>query len=88
MTEQVEQFIVSSLTDLANARECEAAYPSGCKPIIPGVTHCESCGFHVSTRREVVTHRDACSTPEWHTRDWNDSPELWCECGSPVCELA
>lgn len=27
---------------------------------------------------------------EWLTpivSDWNDSPEHWCECGSPVCDL-
>ena len=83
----LETIIRDSLADAAAIREREASYPSGCKPITPGVTHCESCGFHVSTRREVVTHRDACQTPEWHVQDWNDSPDLWCECGSPVCEL-
>lgn len=87
MREALHNLIAASLTDLANAREREAAYPSGCKPIIPGVTHCESCGFHITSRREVVTHRDACQTPDWHVQDWNDSPELWCECGSPVCNL-
>lgn len=88
MRAMLEKFITDSLTDLARAREREAAYPSGCKPIILGVTHCESCGFHHSTPVEVATWRDACKSPAFHMQDWNDSPELWCECGSPICELA
>ena len=88
MRDKIQQLITDPLTDLAAAREHEAAYPSGCKPIIPGVTHCESCGFHYSTPVEVATWRDACKTPAFHMQDWNDSPVLWCECESPVCELA
>lgn len=75
---ELKQFITKTLTDLAAAREQEAAYPSGCKPITLGVTHCKSCGFHYSTSVHVATWRDSCKTPAFHMPDWNDSP---------VCEL-
>ncbi len=86
MREALANLITGSLTDLANAREREASYPSGCKPIIPDLTHCESCGFHYSTPVHVATHRDACKTPAFHMQDWDDSPELWCECGA-ICGM-
>lgn len=88
MSTFIERFITESLSDLAAAREHEAACPSGGKPVIPGETHCESCGFHYSTPVHVATWRDACKTPAFHMQDWNDSPDLWCECDSPICELA
>lgn len=73
MATVLDTLIVDPLRDLAAAYEREAAYPSGCKPIVSGVTHCESCGFHVSTPRRVIMHRDACSTPEWHRESVTDS---------------
>ena len=64
--------LVSSLTPLAVAREHNAAYPEGCKPIINGVTHCASCGFHVTTSARIINGGTAgvkCTTPEWHNAD-------------------
>lgn len=69
MRDTLHNLITTSLTDLANAREYEAVYPSGCKPIISGVTHCESCGFHYSTPVHVATPRNACKTPERHVQN-------------------
>lgn len=59
--------IVASLVDLAAAREAVAAgYVDETPRIIPGVTHCESCGFHVTTPQRIVAWRDRCSTLDVH----------------------
>ena len=73
MTTALEALIIEPLRDLAAAYECEAAYPTGCKPIVPGETHCLVCGFHISTPRRTVMHRGACTTPEWHRQTVTDS---------------
>lgn len=73
MTTALDALIINPLTELAAAYECEAAYPTGCKPIVPGMTHCKSCGFHISTPRRTVMHKDACATPEWHRETVTDS---------------
>jgi hypothetical protein len=59
--------ITDSLLPLALAREAVASgYVDDVPRIVMGVTHCESCGFHYSTPRDVVTWRDRCQTPERH----------------------
>lgn len=62
----IRAYLTGSLTDLAAAIEQSMAYPEGCPAIVEGVTHCESCGFHYSAPRHVVTHRNRCQTPEVH----------------------
>lgn len=57
--------IVAPLADLAAAREYAASYPE-IVPIVPGVTHCASCGFSYRTPRDVVAWRDRCGTLEMH----------------------
>lgn len=61
--EFIRATIVTSLAPLAAARD---AHIESCAPIIPGVTHCESCGFSYRTPRHVVKHRDRCTTPGLH----------------------
>lgn len=69
MRETLTNIITSNLSNLANAREREASYPSGCEPIVLGVTHCESCGFHYSTPVSVVTWRNLCKSPKFHVQE-------------------
>ena len=60
-----ERAIRGSLTPLATARE---AHIETCAPIIPGMTHCASCGFSYRTPARVVSHRGLCATPERRSR--------------------
>lgn len=69
MRETLTNIIINNLTILTNAREHEASYPIGCKPIVPGVTHCKSCGFHYSTSVAVATWRNLCKSPKFHVQE-------------------